>query len=373
MQEKQSKIYRGIYAEINTAHFLHNFQEAQRLVGPTVKLLPIIKANAYGHGAAILAGVLQKQGQQLFGIACPEEAILLAEQGIQGNFISLGGPFAADATTLLQYHIAPTIYDVSQVAQLANSLKSTQHNLPIYLKLDSGMTRLGLRNESLNNILTLLQKTPQLQLLGMLTHLACADVYDDGPTAAQYASFAAQVQQVKNYFPNIQQIHLANSAAILSQNVGAYQWARPGIMLYGAYPHPRFNNKANLKPVMQLKTKIISLKEVPAGVAVSYCGTYITKRTSKIAVIAAGYADGYSRAFSNCGEVLIQQKKCPVVGRVCMDHTMIDVTDLPHVKIGDEVLLWGEGLRAEYLAEKINTIAYELFCGVAARVPRLYV
>jgi alanine racemase len=200
----------------------------------------------------------------------------------------------------------------------------------------------------------------------VFTHLATADVSFEGPTERQYQAFEAVEKLVRRLAPGVQVFHLANSAAVLGKKLGPCTWARPGILLYGSNPHPRFAEGKRLKPVMRFTTEIMSLKTVPPGTAVSYGGEWTARR------LPVGYADGYIRHLGNVGEVLIRGKRFPVAGRVCMDLTMVDVTDLADARLGEEAVLWGPGLPAEDLAAKAGTISYELFCAVSRRVPRIY-
>ncbi|MBI2336830.1 MAG: alanine racemase [Deltaproteobacteria bacterium] len=373
MEKKENHSYRGIHAEIHLANLAHNFKEIRRLVGGQVKLIPIVKANAYGHGASVVAKTLENLGVDGFGVASPEEALELRNSNIQSPLLCLGGIFKAPLSLFDEQKVVLTLFHEAQLERIEKDLSGTTRKLKVHLKVDTGMGRLGILPEEVDRFLPRLQQCPHIEVQGLLTHLACADLQEDGPTQLQYERFQQAAEKFQKTFPQAEVIHLANSSAILSGNMAHYQWARPGLMLYGAYPHARFKTKAQLKPVMHFKTSIMSLKKVAAGVPISYGGTFVTKRLTQVAVMAAGYADGYLRSFSNCGEVVIRGQRCPVIGRVCMDHTMIDVTDLKQVAMGDEVTLWGETLCAEELADKIDTIAYELFCAVSARVPRIYV
>ncbi|HEX5033467.1 MAG TPA: alanine racemase, partial [bacterium] len=249
---------------------------------------------------------------------------------------------------------------------------SSQGELSVHLKIDTGMTRLGVLPAELPKMLEALAAAPKLKLEGVLTHLAQADATSQGPTAEQFARFATAAAELKRSRPEVKIRHVALSAAILEGKGPEYDWARPGLMLYGANPHPRLEAGRRLKPVMSFETEIVSLKTVSAGTAVSYGGTWTAARTSRIAVLPVGYADGYLRHLSNRGQVLLNGQRAPVAGRVCMDFTMVDVTDIPEAKLGDRVRLWGPELRAEEVAEWAGTISYELFCAVGPRVPRVY-
>lgn len=364
-------MYRKARVEINLKHLLHNFREVKKLCDPHMKQIPVVKANAYGHGAAEVALTLEKEGVFAFAVASPEEALVLRRASVQSPILSLGGPFGASCDFLLTHKIRPLIVSLSSLDDLA--IPPTEGILPIHLKIDSGMGRLGILPSEIDRFCEKLKVMPHLYLESVLSHFASADLQEATQTQKQIQTFSQAVDQVKVHFPDLQILHLANSAAILSGLADLYNGARPGIMLYGSYPHESFKNKATLKPVMHFKTEMIAIKEVPAGTPVSYAGTFVTERPSRLAVLALGYADGYSRAFSNCGQVLIKGHLCPVRGRVCMDHTIVDITDYPEIELSDEVLLWGDILTADDCAQKIGTISYELFCAVQQRVPREYV
>jgi alanine racemase len=364
-----SNQFRPTVARIDLDALRHNFALARQLAGLQVGMLGMVKANAYGHGALAVAKVLEDEGAVALAVATPDEGIELREGGIKAPILLLGGPFSAPGELLVQHRLTPILYNTEQVEFLNSTLDS---RLEVQLKIDTGMTRLGILPAEVPSMLKAISKASHLSLSGILTHLAQADTTVAGPTAEQYQRFDQVEALVKKQAPEVQFFHIANSAAILEKKLGPCNWARPGIMLYGANPHPRLEEGKKLKPVMHFETKIVSLKSVPAGTAVSYGGDWVAKRSSRIAVLPVGYADGYIRHLSNVGEVLIRGQKAPVIGRVCMDLTMIDVTKVPGAVLGDTVLLWGKDLPAELVAAKAGTISYELFCAVSPRVPRIY-
>ncbi|MBL7685771.1 MAG: alanine racemase [Deltaproteobacteria bacterium] len=237
------------------------------------------------------------------------------------------------------------------------------------------MTRIGIQPHDFSNLLHLILDSNSLELQSIMTHLARADEIEQQAVQNQIEIFHSLTQDLKNLPKKIPFYHIANSAALIKQKIQGTNMARPGIALYGAYPHPDMKELIDLKPVLSWKSKIISLKQVPAHTPISYGGTYVTTRSSKIAIMPVGYADGYSRVFSNIGEVLVRGHRAPVRGRVCMDLTMIDVTDIKNVALEDEVVLIGkqesQEIRAEELAAKTNTISYEIFTSISARVPRI--
>lgn len=364
-----SNQFRPTVAQIDLGALAGNFALARKLTGPEVSHLAVVKANAYGHGAVPVARTLERAGAEALGVATPEEGQELRAAGIQIPIYLLAGPFQARGDFLREWNLTPFLFSVEQLEHLQGT---TSGPLEFHLKVDTGMTRLGVLVSELPGFLKTLSKYPILKLTGVLTHLAQADETFAGPTQKQYDSFQEAEALIRQEIPQVEISHIANSAAILGKNTGGCQWARPGIMLYGANPHPRFEPGKKLAPVMNLKTEVLTVKEVQVGAAVSYGGEWVAKRPSRIAVLPIGYADGYHRSLGNRAQVLIGGKRVPVVGRVCMDLTMLDVTDFPEVKPGSEVTLWGEGLPVEEVAAWADTISYELLCGVSRRVPRIY-
>lgn len=361
--------FRPTRARIDLEALLHNFRLARELAGPHCPILPIIKAQAYGHGAVPVGRALQGEGAMAFGVATPGEAMELREAGIRVPLYLLAGPWTAPGDFLIQNRLTPVLFNEAQLQYLQQSSGAP---LEFHLKVDTGMTRLGVLPGDLENFLNRLQRYPRLKMTGVMTHLAQADETFEGPTARQFETFTQVKSLVEAKFPGTAVFHIANSAALLGKKIGPFDWARPGIMLYGANPHPRLKAGERLKPVMSFETEVLSLKEVSKGTAVSYGGEWVADRPSRIAVLPAGYADGYHRSLGNHGEVLIEGRRFPVVGRVCMDLTMVDVTDAPGIRLGSKVLLWGPGLRVEEVAERAGTISYELLCSVSSRVPRIY-
>ncbi len=369
-------LFRPTLCEINTSALRHNYRQLKKLAGER-EVLGVVKANAYGHGAPQVARILASEGVRVFGVASVEEGIELRRSGIAGRIICFGGALGAQAQDLLEFGIEPIVFNEESVRTLAHQTHAANKALRIHLKVDTGMGRLGVPMTHFKSLLELISQCAGLSLASVMSHLASADEADALPTNSQIESFKKMEQIVGEIYPKVPVFHFSNSAALIDQKIESTQWVRPGIALYGAYPNSRFQEKVDLKPVMTWRTQIISLKDFPAHSPLSYGGTFITQRSSKIAVVPVGYADGYSRAFSNKGVMLVRGKRVPVVGRVCMDLTLLDVSDLTNVEIGDEVLILGtqgdESLRAEELAQILGTISYEIFCGVAARVPRLMV
>ncbi len=369
-------LFRPTFCEINLSALKHNFRELKKCAQGR-EVLAVVKANAYGHGAVHVARALVSEGASSLGVALVEEGIELRKAGIGVPILCFGGALGAEVSDLQEYGLTPLVFNSEGIEKLASEVRDPTNPLGIHLKVDTGMGRLGILPEQLDEILNLIGQSPSLKLQGVMTHLARAEEVDASPTEEQWNRFRQIEDRVTQAGFTAPVFHVANSSALIDGELDSTQWVRLGIALYGAYPHPRLREKVQLQPVMTWKTQIISLKEVPAQTPISYGATFKTARTSRIAVIPLGYADGYSRAFSNRGEMLVRGKKVPVVGRVCMDLTMLDVTEVKGVCLGDEVVVIGEqeGARisAEALAEKIDTIPYDIFCSITARVPRIAV
>lgn len=368
--------FRPTLCEIDLSALKFNYRQLKQCAGSR-EMLAVVKANAYGHGAVAISRALENEGAQIFGVATIEEGIELRRAGISSPILCFGGSLGAHVSDLLEYGLTPAVFNEESIQELNRQASSLNQKLAVHLKIDTGMTRLGILPSELKPIVQLLKQSSALELKGVFTHLAQADELIEKPTEDQIEKFKQVEEVIQSSSFSVPIYHVANSAALIDKKLDKTDLVRPGLALYGAYPNPRFEKKIPLKQVMSLKTQVISVKSVPKGTAVSYGATFITKRPSRVAVIPIGYADGYSRSFSNKGEVLIAGRRVPVIGRVCMDLTMIDVTDLPASSIGDEVVLIGkqgnELIRAEELAQKIGTIPYEIFCSISSRIPRLTV
>lgn len=368
--------YRPTVAEIDLNALRHNVKEIQKRVPSGRSIMAIVKANAYGHGASFCVRTLEGCGVRDFGVATLEEGMELRGGGIRGNIFVLGGLLTSSLGEFIQFRLRPVLHQVDEVRRFAAWLKESNRECQAHIKLDTGMGRLGIFPSEIEDLVSLVKNNQLLKVEGFLTHLARADEEDLSPSERQFILFRELRRILAEKGVTVPICHIANSAAIIDNRLDGFEMVRPGIMLYGAYPHERQRTMIDLKPVMKLKSRIISLKRFKSGSPISYGGTFVTGRESLIAVLPIGYADGYPRLISNKGSVLIRGKRAPVAGRVCMDLTMIDVTDVPEAAVGDEAVLigsQGEGqIRAEELAQWAETISYEIFCGISSRVPRIY-
>lgn len=374
-------------ASIDLRALRHNLAQARRLAGDR-EVIAVVKADAYGHGAAAVARVLAAEGVGRFGVALVEEGRTLREAGLRGEIIVLGGFTSEQASELVDLGLSATVFHLDHAAALDAAARRAGRVAAIHAKVDTGMGRLGFPVAAAAHSLARLADCSGLRLEGLMTHFADADLADPGYAREQIARFDAVADAARSAGVRISMRHAANSAALIKgpQGLGVpesarssdgplYDAVRPGIMLYGCRPCPEVSG-VDLRPVLSLTTRVLLLKRVSANTPISYGRTFVTRRESLIAVLPIGYADGYPRALSNRGTVLVRGQRAPVVGRVCMDLTMIDVTEVPGVAEGDEVVLIGShrdaALSAEEVAEAAGTIAYDLLCGIGPRVPRRY-
>jgi alanine racemase len=373
-------------AHIDLRAICHNARQARRLAGDR-DVIAVVKADAYGHGAVPVARVLAAEGIGRFGVALVEEGRALRDAGLRGEIIVLGGFTAEQAGDLVDLGLSAAVSDMDHAAALDQAARRAGRVAPIHVKVDTGMGRLGFPSAEAGQSLSRLAGCSGLRVEGLMTHFADADLADPAYAREQIARFDAVAGAARRAGAAIPMRHAANSAALMKgpRGLGArpanpsdgplYEAVRPGIMLYGCRPGPEVSGVA-LQPVLALTTKISLLKRVPADTPISYGRTFVTRRESLIAVLPIGYADGYPRALSNRGVVLVRGRRAPVVGRVCMDLTMIDATEVPDAAEGDEVVLIGSQrdavLSAEEVAEAAGTIAYDILCGIGPRVPRRY-
>ena len=370
---------RPTIAEIDLNALRYNYLQVKRLAGKTTKILAVVKADAYGHGAQVISQELEKLKVDFLGVALLEEALGLRRAGIKTPIVVLGGIYPGQANEIVKHELRPAIFDLTIARELNQAALKRKSKVKVHVKIDTGMGRLGILPEESHEFFNQLKKLTSLKIEGIISHLTVASQENDdevGFTRQQFECFHRVIDDCRKTGANPPLLHLANSAAIIRGNLDQFTLVRPGIMLYGSQPAPTLADAIRLKPMMSLKSRVLQLKRLPRGHSVSYGRTFICPRETLVAVIPIGYADGYSRLLSNCGEVLIRGKKAPVIGVVCMDLTMADVTDVDGVKAGDEVVLIGrqgkECITAEDIAEKIGTISYEVLCRIGQRVPRIY-
>lgn len=340
---------------------------------PQVKLCAVVKADAYGHGSVQIAQTLAQAGISWLAVALVEEGIRLREAGIKLPILVLGALVDEAAQALVEFNLIPTVFQTGQLEALSKAAKTTSLN--IHLKVDTGMSRLGVQPEGLGKFLNELKNYPNLILDGVMTHLQNADLEDTQRNQIQIQAFEQALTKVKGEGFSPSYHHVSNSAATLTLENTSQNLLRPGLVMYGLSPMQTNVPKA-LMPLMRWTTRPLQLKEIAAGERVSYGGHFVAKRRTKLAVLPVGYADGYRRSFEGSADVLIQGRRAPIVGSICMDLCMVDVTDFQDISQKDEVVLMGsqgdECITTYELADWAETIPYEITCGISDRVPRRY-
>lgn len=356
----------GSTIEIDLAALRYNFSQVRKLVGQTAAILGVVKSDAYGHGMVAVARELDNQGVEYLGVSTSREAITLRQQGITTPILLLLGIEEDEITAVIHHGLTPVLYRSDTAQALSAAALAANTPIPVHLKIDTGMGRLGVPYLEAEDFLQLVQSLEGIRLEGLLSHFASADEDDKSFSARQLERFRRLLLQAENMGFNLRYAHIANSAGIIDLPDSYLQLVRPGIMLYGGPPSQELHRSIPLRPVMTVKTRILQLKEVAANSPIGYGCTYFTSRPSRIATLPIGYDDGYDRLLSNRGEVLIRNLRAPVVGRVSMCLTTVDVTDIPAVQADDEVVLLGrqgdQEITATEIAAKTDTINYEIFC-----------
>ena len=371
---------RPTIAEIDLAALRHNYAVVRGAIKPECGVLAVVKADAYGHGFMDVAQELEKLGVTAFGVAFLAEGIQLRKSGIDRPVLILGGIYPGQEKKCVGFNLSTAVFDISQAQALDSTAARLYRKARIHVKIDTGMGRLGVPWGEAAAFFQQLSVFKNIELEGILSHFASADELDDSGreyTAMQAGRFADAVRSAEEcgFAPRYQ--HIANSAAAFGFELPQCNLVRPGIALYGSLPSKDFEGKLAVKPVMSLKSRIAMLKWVEPGTSISYARRYTAGERTLVASVPVGYADGYRRSLTNRGEALIRGLRAPVIGTVCMDWIMLDVTGIAGVTVGDEVILMGSdksgnSVRAEELAEWSQTIPYELFCGISKRVPRVY-
>lgn len=363
-------------AFVDLAALASNLRVVRDSIGERCQVLAVVKADAYGHGAPAVAQALLSLGVKHFAVATLSEGVVLREARISAPVLVMGGIQPEDYPTAWAYRLTPVLYDASQLPLLARCVPRRLRPYPVHLKIDTGMARLGLSPEELADVLASPEWGRTLMIEGLMTHLADADGADPAYTHRQLQRFGALLAVVEKAGIRAPLIHAANSAAILRHPSARFTAVRPGIMLYGYHTLAGEEALPALRPALSWTTKVVQVRAVAPGDSVSYNRAFVARRPLRVAVLPVGYADGYSRALSNRGAVLIQGFRAPIVGRICMDLTMVDVTACPDVRPGTDAVLLGaqEGGRitADDLAAWVGTIPYEILCAVGPRVPRIY-
>jgi len=367
---------RPTYAQVDLSAIAFNLKRIAEKVAPA-RIMAVVKANAYGHGALEVARVALETGASYLAVALLEEGIELREQGIKAPILVFGGAFPDEMGEFLQHDLDVTVYSERQIKALSQEARRLGKRARVHVKVDTGMGRVGVAWQEAVPFAQRIVRNPYLYLVGLYTHFATSDMKDKSFACTQWERFSRVIQELEDSGVQVPIKHAANSGAILDLPETYLDMVRPGIMIYGYYPSAETTESVPLRPAMTLKSRVIQVKEVPEGTGISYGHTYVTPRATRIATIPVGYADGYNRLLSNQGEVLIRGRKYRVVGRVCMDQIMADVGLDSDVQVGDEVVLFGRQGDQEVsvydICRKLHTIPYEVCCWVSARVPRVYV
>jgi alanine racemase len=362
-------------ALVDTHALAHNLMQLRRLVGQT-PILGIVKADAYGHGARVVAPVLQRAGIDWLGVALVEEGLELRQLGIDLPILVLDGSYGDRYDLLLSARLTPVVFRRDHLEGLAAAERRLGQKAQAHLKVDTGMGRLGVHPEEVGPFGGAARDLG-IELTGVCTHFANADLGDAAMAQKQLARFEDALRALRASGQNPKLIHLANSAASIEMPEARGTLIRPGLILYGHLPSGRLAGRVDVRPVLTWTTEVIQVKSVSAGFPVSYGGRFVTSRPSRLATLAVGYADGYRRDFTGKAHVLLRGKRVPIVGVITMDLCIADVTELPEVAVGDEAVLLGsqetETISVEDLASDAGTISYEILCGISARVPRVSV
>jgi alanine racemase len=366
------KYYRPTWAEISLGNLTHNLNQIKKRLSPGTKIMVTVKADAYGHGLIPVSKRLTFNGIDFLGVASIDEGVKLREAKIKTPILILGLILKEDIEALFRYRLTATVCDEGLALALNNKARRYNKPVNVHVKVDTGMGRIGVMCRDAEGLIKKIHQMKLINIEGIFTHFAFAGM-NKGFTLHQIDLFNRLIHSLKRQGINIALAHAANSMGIIDYRESHFNMVRPGLVIYGLYP--KDNLKINLKPVLNLKTKVIFIKRLPRGYGISYGHRYITKRETVIVTLPIGYGDGYPRNLSNQGPVLIGGERFKVCGTICMDQLMVDVQDLP-VNIGDEAVLIGsqgkDRISAEELARLSGTIPYEIVCGLGSRIFRVY-
>jgi len=375
---------RPTWAEVSLDTLRQNFRAVVKHAGAGVTVCAVVKADAYGHGAVECSRALQAEGAKWMGVTSLDEAIPLREAGVESRILLMTGFWRGEEREIARLRLTPTVWEPWHIECLEHAAVSGAVRQAVHLKVDTGMGRLGVSLAELPIVLKALNAAPHLVLEGLSTHLASSEIMDAPSVAEQERRFeeAQRIVRAAGFDPKF--VHMANTSALISRRETWNNMVRPGIALYGYYlPFQRAGREVSggtlrlpVKPVLTWKTRILSMRDFAANQALGYGGTYVTKAPAHVAVLPVGYADGYNRQLSNRGRVIVRDHYAPIIGSISMDLTLVDVTGIPGIAVGDEVILLGthEGLSVDALehARLANSSPYEILCNISKRVPRKY-
>ena len=368
------------WVEIDLGALSHNVKQLVKFLSPCTQLMAVVKADAYGHGAVTVARTALEAGASWLGVATVPEGIQLREDGIQAPILILGATNTPEQIqAIAHWQLQPTLCSPKQALEFSNTLETINHNssLPVHIKLDTGMSRLGTSWQQAADFVQLVQGLPHLNITSIYSHLATADSLDTTVMTEQHRRFAEATAHIKAKGIKIPSLHLANSAATLTNPELHYDMVRVGLAIYGLYPATHLQNQIKLQPVLQLKARVTQVKTIAAGTGVSYGHHFIASKEMRLAVVGIGYADGVPRSLSNQMQVLIRGQRIPQIGAITMDQIMLDVSSIPDLQEGEIVTLLGEQgkeqISANDWANCLNTISWEILCGFKHRLPRVAV
>lgn len=363
------------WVEVDLDNFAKNWEEIKKIVGPGVKILQVVKADAYGHGSIEIAKVALQNGAYYLGVANADEGMQLRISGISAPILILSPSPAGEIRDIIKYNLIPSISDISFARDLQKACVKAGICIPVHVEVDTGMGRGGILHYEAFKVIREIADMPNLTLEGIFTHLSSSEIRAEY-NVYQWELFKNVLRKLRENNINIPIKHMSNSGAILNYPEFNLDMVRPGLMTYGIYPSLETKDRARLHPVMAFKTRVVLIKDFPKGYSIGYSRTYITEKPSRIATIPVGYGDGYGVILSNAGEVLIRGKRAPVVGRVSMDMCTVDVSHIPDCVVGDEVVLMGsqgnEAISAYDIAHRVKTITYEILCTLGKRAPRVF-
>ncbi|MBD2457742.1 alanine racemase [Nostoc sp. FACHB-87] len=366
------------WVEIDLEALSHNVKQLKQLLSPRTQLMAVVKADAYGHGAVTVAQTALQSGASWLGVATVPEGIQLREAGIQAPILILGATQTPEQIhAIAHWKLQPTLCSPKQALIFSNILEAINYGspVPVHIKLDTGMSRLGTDWQVAAEFVQLVERLPHLTIASVYSHLATADSPDPAIMAEQHSRFKTAIAQIQKIGIKIPSLHLANTAATLADSQLHYDMVRVGLGVYGLAPAPHLQRKINLKPVLQVKARVTQVKTIAAGTGVSYGHQFVADREMRIAVVAIGYADGVPRNLSNKMEVLLRGQRVPQIGAITMDQLMIDISQLPEIQEGEIVTLLGdqgkEQITADDWAAQLNTISWEILCGFKHRLPRV--
>ncbi len=366
------------WVEINLENIAHNIKEVRKLISKDVKIMAVVKADAYGHGFLETSRMLLQGGADYLAVAFIDEAKQMRKNGIDAPIIILGYTAPEYAYDMVNLNITQTVYDYNAAKAISEAAVLMGREAKIHIKVDTGMARIGftVSNEAINTVMSI-STLPMLEIEGIYTHFASSEEQDTGFTDYQFDRFIDFCKKLEDIGLQIPIKHACNSSAVIRFPHMHLDMVRPGIMLYGLNPSSDvYAGKVTLKPAMELKAKIVYIKTVPAGTHVSYGRLYTTEKETKIATIPLGYADRCSRVLTGKAKMSTNGELVPVIGRICMDYCMVDVTNIDDIKVGDEVIVFGKkgdsSIFVEDIAENIGTISYEIVSVIGKRIPRVY-